>query len=368
MSFFSELIRRNVFKVGVAYAILAWLLIQVIVAIETPLNLPDWVDTLVIVLLIIGFPVSLIMSWAFALTPDGIKKIEASKISNPLDQTRKNTGAKLHKITKFCIAPDGVRIAYMTVGQGPPIIKTANWLSHLELDWESLVNGHMLRDFSNTNQLTTYDQRGNGLSDWDAEELSLDSFVSDLETVVEAARVDRFALLGFSQGCAVSIAYAVKHPKRVTHLVLFGGFAQDWRGQEQIDAMSTLMASGWGQKDPTFRQLFTSSLIPNATKEEMDELNELQRITTSPQNAVRLFRAIHSMDVTRLAPKITVPTLVLHSRGEQGVPPEVGRKMASLIPGARFVGLVGENHILLERDPAYSKFKEEVFGFINNSK
>jgi pimeloyl-ACP methyl ester carboxylesterase len=330
-------------------------------------NFPEWSSQLITIVILIGFPIAIIFAWAFESTPDGVKKTEASKTDNLLDQTKKSTAPIIHRTIKFCIAPDGVRLAYMTVGQGPPIIKTANWLSHIELDWQSSVYGHLLRDLSNSNQLTIYDERGNGLSDWDADEFSLDSFVTDLETVVEAAGVDRFVLLGFSQGCAISIAYAVKHPERVSHLVLLGGFAEDFRGQEQIDAMSTLMESGWGQKNPTFRQMFTSSLLPDATKEEIDELNEMQRITTSPQNAVQLFRAIHSIDVTKVASKVTVPTLVFHSREEQGVPLEAGRKMASLIPGARFVGLDSENHILLEREPAYSKFKEEVFGFINNS-
>ena len=196
--------------------------------------------------------------------------------------------------------------------------------------------------------------------------MSLDAFVGDLETVVKAAGLQRFALFGFSQGCAVSIAYAARHPDRLTHLILFGGFARDFRGPEQVDAMATMIEQSWGQKNPALRQYFTSSLMPNATKEEFDAFNELQRVSTSPENAARLFRAFHAIDVTALAPMITVPTLVLHARHEQGVPFEVGRQMAALIPGSRFVGLEGENHLLLEREPAYAQFREEVLGFIGN--
>ena len=351
MSLFAELKRRNVFKVTVAYAIVAWLLVQVIVAVETPLHLPEWADTFIIVLLIIGFPVALILAWAFELTPEGIKKTPEESVGESARHKSIPAQPPL-PTTRFCTASDGVRLAYMTVGQGPPLVKTANWLSHLELDWASPISGPLLRDLSAAFELTLYDERGNGLSDWDVNDLSLDAFVGDLETVVEAAGLQRFALLGFSQGCAVSIAYAARHPDRLTHLILFGGFARDFRGPEQINAIATMIEQGWGQKNPALRQYFTSAVMPNAT---------------SPENAARLFRSFHAMDVTALAPTITVPTLVLHARYEQGVPFEVGREMAALISGSRFIGLEGENHFPLEREPAYARFMDEVSRFINKA-
>jgi pimeloyl-ACP methyl ester carboxylesterase len=366
MSFFAELKRRNVFKVGIAYAIVAWLLVQVIVAVEKPLHLPEWADTFVIVLLVIGFPIALLLAWAFELTPEGIKKTPEESAGDSTQHKSIPAQPSL-PATRFCTAGDGVRLAYMTVGQGPPLVKTANWLSHLELDWSSPISGPLLRDLSAAFELTLYDERGNGLSDWDAADLSLDAFVGDLETVVEAAGLQRFALLGFSQGCAVSIAYAARHPDRLSHLVLFGGFARDFRGPEQVNAVATLIEQGWGQKNPALRQYFTSEVMPNATKEEFDAFNELQRVSTSPENAARLFRSFHAMDVTALAPTITVPTLVLHARLEQGVPFEVGREMAALIPGSRFVSLEGENHFPMEREPAYARFKEEISRFINKA-
>jgi len=271
---------------------------------------------------------------------------------------------KLRPTVKFCRSKDGVRLAYSTVGEGPALLKTANWLSHLELDWEGPVFGPLLRDFARDSQVTFYDERGNGLSDWNVETFSLDSFVADLEAVANAAGLDRFALLAFSQGCSPSIAYCVKHPERVTHLVLYGGFARDFRGQQQIDAIGTLIEQGWGQKNPAFRQMFTSTLIVEATKEELDYLNEVQRVSTTAQNAAKLFRTIHGIDVTALAPRVRVPTLVLHARAEAGVPFECGREMASLIPGARLVALESENHILLPREPAYARFMEEVRSFL----
>ena len=274
---------------------------------------------------------------------------------------------KLRPTVKFCRSRDGVRLAYSTVGEGPALLKTANWLSHLELDWEGPIFGPMLRDFAGNFQVTFYDERGNGLSDWNVEGFSLDAFVADLEAVADAAGLERFALLAFSQGCSPSIAYCVKHPERVTHLVLYGGFARDFRGQQQIDAIGTLIEQGWGQKNPAFRQMFTSTLIVDATKEELDFLNELQRVSTTAQNAAKLFRTIHGIDVTALAPQVSVPTLVLHARGEAGVPFECGREMASLIPGARLVALDSENHLLLPREPTYARFMEEVLSFLRGT-
>ena len=274
---------------------------------------------------------------------------------------------RLRPTVKFCRSRDGVRLAYSTVGDGPAVVKTANWLSHLELDWEGPVWGPYFRDLAQEHQLTIYDERGNGLSDWNVEHFSLDAFVADLETVVDAARLERFALIAFSQGCSPSIAYCVKHPERVTHLVLYGGFVRDFRGKEQIEAIATLIEQGWGQKNPVFRQMFTSTLIVDARKEEIDWLNEMQRVSTTAQNAAKLFRTIHAIDVTAVAPQVSTPTLVLHARGETGVPFECGREMASLIPGARLVALESDNHILLSREPAYARFMEEVRSFLRGT-
>ena len=192
------------------------------------------------------------------------------------------------------MARDGVQLAYSRIGSGPPLVKTGNWMTHLEFDFESPIWRHLYRELSRDHMLIRYDARGNGLSDRDVEDVSFETFVSDLETVVDAAGLDRFALLGISQGCAVSVAYAVRHPERVTHLILFGGYAVGWAKRarsaaekEQGAAMMTLMRLGWGQENAAFRQLFTSQFIPGGTKEQTDWFNELQRISTSPEDAVR---------------------------------------------------------------------------------
>jgi pimeloyl-ACP methyl ester carboxylesterase len=189
--------------------------------------------------------------------------------------------------------------------------------------------------------------------------------VSDLEAVVEAAGLTRFALLGISQGCAYSIAYAVRHPERVSHLVLYGGFAlgpskrpRTEAEKEAFDAMTTLMRVGWGQQNAAFRQMFTSLFMPGATKEQADWFNELQRISISPEMAVRNREVASAIDVAALLPQVSAPTLVLHARDDALIRFELGRRMAAGIPGARFVALPGCNHLFLETEPAFGQFLE----------
>jgi pimeloyl-ACP methyl ester carboxylesterase len=269
------------------------------------------------------------------------------------------------------MAPDGVQIAYSRIGRGPPMVKTGNWMTHLEFDFESPIWRHLYRELARDHTLIRYDARGNGLSDREVEHVSFETFVHDLEAVVDAAGVERFALLGISQGCAVSVGYAVRHPERVTHLVLYGGFVVGWNKRirteaekQQYSAMVTLMRLGWGQEDPAFRQLFTSQFIPGASKQQADWFNELQRISTSPADAVRNFIANGDIDVTDLLTKLNVPTLVMHARDDARVPFDAGRRMAAGIPGARFVPLPSRNHLILEDEPAFPRFLEEMRAFL----
>ena len=282
------------------------------------------------------------------------------------------TAANLKQDIRYCRASDGVRLAYAQVGSGPPLLKSAHWLGHLEYDWELPIFRQFLLGLASRFALTRYDARGNGLSDWDVGELSLDAWVSDMETVADAAGLTRFPLLGFSQGCAVSIAFAARHPEQVSHLILYGGFATGANknpnfsaaDREKFAAMKTLMKLGWGADDPTFRQLFTASMIPEATKEQMDAFNEFQRLTASPECAVRYIETVSDFDVRHLLGSIKVPTLVMHVRDDPRVPVASSREIAAGIPGAHFVGLPGKNHILLEQDAAVPIFLKEVCEFL----
>lgn len=281
-----------------------------------------------------------------------------------------HTQPTLRQDIKFCTASDGVRIAYATVGTGPPLLKTANWLNHLEYDWQSPIWSHLLRALASRHQLIRYDERGNGLSDWEVGDISFDAFVRDLESVVEANGLKKFSLLGISQGCAVSIAYAVRHPERVSHLILYGGYARGRRkrGQpatiEQTEALLTLMRQGWGQENPAFRQIFTSMFIPEATAEQATWFNDLQRMTTSPENAARIREALDDLDVSGQLGDVRVPTLVLHCREDAVQPFEEGRRMAAGIPGSRFVALDSRNHMILEHEPARVRLLDEITRFL----
>lgn len=281
------------------------------------------------------------------------------------------TTPELKQEIKYCRAPDGTRLAYATVGQGPVLVKTANWLSHLEFDWESPAWRPLMGGLAHDRTLIRYDARGNGMSDWDVGEISLDAWVSDLECVVEANRLERFPLLGISQGCAVAISYAARHPERISHLILYGGFAVGSRYRnltaeqlEEFAAMRTLVRLGWGADNPAFRQMFTTQFMPDATKEQWDSFNNLQRQSASAECAVRYLEAVANMNVVDLLPKVRAPTLVLHVRGDARVSIDLGRQMAAGIPGARFVAMPGRNHIMLEGDPAMARFLEEVRLFL----
>ena len=269
----------------------------------------------------------------------------------------------------YCRTADGVRLAYAISGHGPPLVKTGNWLNHLEYDWDSPVWHHLFLRLSRDHRLIRYDPRGTGLSDWDVADISLDAWVNDVDTVVNAAGVERFPLFGISQGCAVSIAYAVRYPERVSHLVLYGGFAlgankRSPEERERRKALATLMRLEWGVDNPAIRQMFATKFMPDATKEQVDTFNELQRKTTSAECAARYYETTGEIDVVGLLADLQVPTLVMHARADAQVPFEYGRQLAAGITGAKFVALQSNNHILLEQDPAIERFFEEVSLFL----
>ena len=272
---------------------------------------------------------------------------------------------------RLCKTHDGVRVAYATTGRGPPLVKVSNWLSHLELDWDSPVWRHWLTELSRDRTLVRYDERGCGLSDWEVPQLSFEAWVSDLETVVDALKLETFPLLGISQGASIAIAYAVRHPERVSHLLIHGGYARGWLARDptpqqrkEAEMMVELAQMGWGKENPAFRQFFTTQFIPEGTPEQHRWFNELERVSTSPRNAAQFFRIFNAIDVSDMAPRVRCPTLILHPDRDARVPFDEGRLMASLIPGARFVPLASRNHILLEAEPAWARWLDEVRAFL----
>jgi len=289
--------------------------------------------------------------------------------ASPVRVERPRARPASHEV-RFCRTSDDVRIAYACVGDGPPLVWTTHWLSHLSFNWESPIWRHWTEEFGKDHAFVHFDQRGHGLSDWGNPTFSVDAFVRDLEAVVDALGLDRFSLMGSAKGGPTAIAYAARHPARVSRLVIHGAFAQGWRSWgdaaeiERREATITLTRRGWGQDNPAFRQIVTSLLLPDATPEEMSSLDDLVRISVSAENAALLQQSSGDFSVLDLLPAIAAPTLVLHCRGDDALPFEQSRLIAGRIPRARFVTLESRNHLLLPRDPAWAAFISEVRRFL----
>jgi DNA-binding SARP family transcriptional activator/pimeloyl-ACP methyl ester carboxylesterase len=278
---------------------------------------------------------------------------------------------RLRQEIRFCRTPDGVNLAYACSGTGPPLVKAANWLAHLDHDWHSPVWHHWLVELSRRHRLIRYDERGCGLSDWDIPPPTFESWVADLEAVVDAAGLARFPLFGISQGAAVAIAYAARHPERVTKLVLYGGFMQGWlvraRTEEERERHRLeleLARFGWGRDEPSFRQVFTAQFMPEGSRDLWSAFNELQRTSSSPENATRVMQVTGTIDVVAEAERVRAPTLVLHARRDGRPPFAQGVQIASTIRGSRFVALDSPNHVLLADEPAWPVFLREVEAFL----
>jgi DNA-binding winged helix-turn-helix (wHTH) protein/pimeloyl-ACP methyl ester carboxylesterase len=288
----------------------------------------------------------------------------------PLADIRETEPSARQEI-RFCVADDKVRLAYSNIGAGNPLVKVANCFNHLDFEWESPIWRHWVRDLAKGHSIVRYDGRCNGLADWDVEDVSFNAWVHDLETVVDAAGLPKFALMGISQGAAVAIAYAVRHPERVSHLILCGGYARGVLHRDRPEAvevrraLETLVQLNWGKHNPGFFQLVTNLYIPEcSTVEDQEWFKELQLKSVSPANLVKFMRACDDINVRPLLSSVSVPTLIFHSDRDRIAPPEEGRILAAEIPGARFVPLPSANHLLLAAEPAWKTFREELGAFL----
>jgi pimeloyl-ACP methyl ester carboxylesterase/DNA-binding CsgD family transcriptional regulator len=272
---------------------------------------------------------------------------------------------------RFCTSRDGTRIAYATSGAGPPLVWAANWVHHLKLDWDSPVWRPWISLLTRRHTLVRYDWRGCGLSDREGVEFSFEKLVEDFEAVIEAAGLEQFVLVGMGAGTAIGMTYVVRHPDRVSHLVLYASFVRNKlagsptpQEVEEAQARLKVMELGWSNDTPAYGQFFTSLYVPDASAEQFQSLNDLVRRTTSKANAVALLQTVFRIDLREIVPKVRSPTLVLHCRGDSTVHFELGRSVAGLIPGARFVPLDSRNHVLLETEPAWQQFVEALDDFL----
>ena len=272
---------------------------------------------------------------------------------------------------RFCTSADGTRLAVASVGKGPPLVKAATWLTHVEKERHNLFTRHWIAELGRHNRLVRYDSRGCGLSDREVERISMAAWVEDLEAVVAELAIDRFPLIGMSQGAAIAVDYAARHPEKVSHLVLYGGFARGLmkrdppaKAVEAAEAMLKAAEVGWGSDSSSFRQVFIAQLVHDATAEQQRAVDELQRLTISGANAVRFMKEVLEIDVRKAAPKVRCPTLVFHAKDDPCIPFDEGRLLASLIPNARFVPLQSKNHMPFETEAAWPVFLAELRAFL----
>lgn len=283
-------------------------------------------------------------------------------------------GSAVAQELRFCRTPDGVRLAWARHGSGPPLVIVSCWLSHLQHDWQSPVWRHFLEDLGGIATVYRYDERGFGLSDWDVDDFSFERRLADLETLVDATGLERFALLGMSAGAPTAIAYAARHPEKVTRIAIHGGLAARPGPPADAEEAAALAAeeaafvamikAGWARRESPFRRVFTTSFIPDASAEQMEWVDDLQRMSTSTANMLAAREARRTDDVRGLLPSIRQPTLVLHARGDQTVPFALGLEVAAAIPDARMVTLESRDHMLLPHEPATAVFREEMAAFL----
>lgn len=289
------------------------------------------------------------------------------------DRTPAESAEPAEQEIRFLNTEDNVSIAYAVSGSGPPLVKAANWLSHLEHDFESLIWRHWWQELARRYTLIRYDERGCGLSDWDIEDFSVDAWVGDLVAVADRAGHERFALLGMSQGAAVAARYAQANPGRVSHLVLYGGFAlgpMHWdlspEQKNEFNALLDLIETSWGRKESIYRRVFGSQFIPDGSPEDYESFEALQRFSCSPSNARRFMEAFFDIDVTESLAEVRAPTLVIHCRDDHEVPVEESMRMAKMIPDAKLVVLDGNRHIMSENGPAWRRFLRELDDFLKS--
>ena len=303
------------------------------------------------------------------------QKVDVYKIKINHEEHNQNKENELlteaNQEIRYCSSKDNTIIAYAKLGNGPPLLKAPNFMSSLEHDWRSPIWMHLYRFLAEGHTLVRFDQRGNGSSDLDPLEITFNSFVEDMEAVVNESKIDKFPILGVSQGCAVSIAYAIRNPNKVSHLILIGGFARgkgqrgDPSYEEKSKMEQTMILSGWEDENPAFRQYFTTSMIPEGSKEQMDSFNNIMKITTSAKNAAKISSVNDQIDVSDILLKLEVPTLIFHCTDDARVPISEGKFMAANIKNSKFVPIKSKNHVLLETEQGWDLFKEEVTKFLN---
>jgi class 3 adenylate cyclase/pimeloyl-ACP methyl ester carboxylesterase len=270
---------------------------------------------------------------------------------------------------RFCSTKDNVRLAWTVNGNGPTVVKAPNWISHLELDWRNPGFAPLLTAITEKWRLVRFDQRGNGLSDWDVDEIQFERFVDDLECIFDAAQVEQAPIIALSQGGAIASAFAARSPARVSAIVMIGAFVQGRTKRpskrELAQALRAMMAAGWNDEYPSLRDLVANVLMPTASEEERRQVAEDMRRIISPQNVARFREAVDNIDITALLGDVACPCLVLHCSGDRMQPVEQGRAFAAGLPNARFIAYDSPNHTPVESDPVWPLMERDILSFLS---
>ena len=287
-------------------------------------------------------------------------------------ETKNRSAQAASQAVTFCKTNDGVNLALASVSSGPPLVRAAYWATSVDYDWEDPLIGPLLQHLASDFRVIRYDGRGVGLSDRNVAEITFATMLDDLEAAINSTRIERFVLLGISGGAATSIAYAVKHPERVSKLVLFGGYArgrnkrETSQDAEEAKAFLTMLRSGWGNEHSVFMRAFCSFFIPGAPPELIKSFIDFQRVSTTGENAIKVRTAVDDIDVFDLLTKVSVPTIVFHCTRDNLVPFSQGQQLAAGIPNAKFVRLTSANHALLSDEPAWTTFINELDAFLHD--
>lgn len=272
---------------------------------------------------------------------------------------------------RFTSSSDGARLAWTSCGEGPVLVKAPSWITHLDLDWNS-INAGWMADLAQNNRLVRFDQRGNGLSERNVSNISLEQFVEDLKAVFDAAGINRAPLFCKSQGAAIGAAFAAKYPDYVSGLIAIGAFHQGplVRSQpkhvELTAAMDAMALVGWDDEYPSIRDHFAAVLAPDASQHDQRVCAEVMRDMISADEFAKFREVVGRFAVTETLPKVRCPALILHASGDRLHPIEQGRDFAAAIPDSRFVALETRNHVMPSYDPAWPAALNEINMFLGS--
>ncbi len=294
-------------------------------------------------------------------------RLRAAESKTAGARSQEKTATNLRQEVRYCKLPNGHKIAWATTGNGYPLVRALGWFTNIDVEWNSPVSSPFWVRLGNQFQLIRYDGRGMGLSDRDVDEFSPESRLEDLEAVIEASGVEKFALMGLSEGGTTAISYAAKHPDRVSHLIIWGSFlaAPSAEDLPQFSVIARQIPKYWGSDSGAFHQMFTTLFLPDGNAEQNRLFNEMQRSSATPEVAFNFLKSAIALDVRDIAGDLQIPALVLHRKGDLVVPAKFGQEIASVLPNARMVLLDGNNHWMVAGDEDMNYVVGLIEDFVN---